>query len=118
MMSRLVAWKWMVGVLAGTVVLAGRLEAAAERPEEAVEIPAEEEMRIEKEREVRPMEEIREEKEMVIPEVPKPVKETGLSTAEKAKLDGLEHERAAGKLTETEYELEKDSLLREANINL
>lgn len=106
------------GALMGLVIATGNLAAMGERPEEAVEIPAEEERRMEEEREVRPVEEIVEPKEPLIPEVPKPVKETGLSATEKVRLDEIERKRAGGQLTETESDLEKDSLLREGNITL
>ncbi len=114
-----VYWKGlMVGGLVGMLALVGRVEAMAERPEETVEIPAEKERRIEEAKEVRPVEEIVEKKEPLIPEVPKPVKETGLSDTEKLRLDETERKRAGGKLTETEADLEKDALLREGNVTL
>ncbi len=80
-----------------------------------VEIKPEEGKPLEEMKEAEPVSEIREEKEG-IPEIPKAITREQLSPAEEAQLSELELKRAKGKITETEYELEKDSLARQANI--
>jgi len=93
--------------------------AAAENPsvgegtETAVEIQPEKEIPAEEMK--GPVAEIREE-ETGIPEIPKPIKRKRLSPAEEVRLTELELRRTKGQITETEYQLEKDSLGREANI--
>jgi hypothetical protein len=52
-----------------------------------------------------------------IPEIPPEIKERELGPAEKETMARLEEERAAGDLTETEYDLEKDVLVRDSNIS-
>jgi hypothetical protein len=106
-------------LIAGTLGFAGPAIAAdtavVERKKIPIEIQAEEQRRMEEMKEIKPVAEIREE-ETGIPEIPKPVSREDLSPAERMRLDELEHKRAAGKITETEYQLEKDSLFRDANI--
>ncbi len=55
-------------------------------------------------------------KKWKMPEIPKAITRKGLNPAEKARLETLEQKRASGKITETEYELEKDTLARDSNI--
>ncbi len=86
-----------------------------ERGGKAVEINAEEERRNEELKEAKPIPEIRE-KETKMPEIPKQITREKLGPAEQARLAELESKRAAGKITETEYNLEKDTLFRESNI--
>lgn len=86
-----------------------------EREEKLVEIKAEEERRNEGLKEVRPVPEIRE-KETQMPEVPKRITREKLGPAEQARLAELENKRATGKITQTEYDLEKDTLYRESNL--
>ena len=52
----------------------------------------------------------------LLKEVPQPLQEHDLGSAEKVRLETLEQQYASGKITETEYKLQKDSLAREANI--
>ena len=51
-----------------------------------------------------------------IPEVPQSIANENLGPAGQIKMDQLERKRAEGKLTETEYNLQKDSLFRDANL--
>lgn len=51
-----------------------------------------------------------------IPEVPQPLKEHPLVGTDRERLDRLEHDFAEGRITQTQYDLEKDKLMRQANI--
>lgn len=51
-----------------------------------------------------------------MPEIPQAIKDDKLSPAESVRLSNLELKRAEGKMTQTEYDLEKDTLARDANI--
>jgi len=86
-----------------------------ERGGKPIEIKAGEERRNEELKEVKPVSEIRE-KETKMPEIPKQITRENLGPAEQARLAELENKRAVGKITETEYNLEKDTLFRESNI--
>ena len=106
-------------LLAGLLIFAGKTAArenpVRERKVKPVEIQAESQRRTEEARETKPVAEIRE-KETRLPEIPKPITRGQLGPAEQVRLAELERKRAAGTITETEYELEKDTLFREANI--
>lgn len=80
-----------------------------------IEIPAEKEKTAEQLEDQKRIDEIREEKKG-IPEIPKAITREALNPAEKIRLNELELKRAKGQITETEYQLEKDSLARQANI--
>ena len=86
-----------------------------ERGGKPVEINAGEERRNEELKEVRPISEIRE-KETKMPEIPKQITREKLGPAEQARLAELESKRATGQITQTEYDLEKDTLFRESNL--
>lgn len=86
-----------------------------ERGGKPVEINAGEERRAEELKEVRPVPEIRE-KETQMPEVPKAITREKAGAAEESRLAELESKRATGKITQTEYDLEKDTLFRESNL--
>lgn len=100
--------------------LAGTLQSAAERPPESketqVEIQGPQETQenqwlpgtIPPEPVVVP--------EPTVPVIPKPITDTDLNAAEKFKIDQLEREYSEGKITKTDYELQKDAIFREANI--
>jgi len=51
-----------------------------------------------------------------MPEVPKAIQNENLSVAGQVKMDQIERKRSEGKLTDTEHDLEKDSLFRDANL--
>lgn len=51
-----------------------------------------------------------------MPEVPQAIKNENLSPAGQVRMDQLERKRGEGKLTETEHDLEKDTLFRDANL--
>ena len=107
----------IAGLLAFTTISAFAETSVVERKQESVEIKAGEEMRIEGMKVIKPVEEIRPEgEEKEIPEIPKAIKREQLTAAVKVRLDELEQKRTTGKINETEYQLEKDSLLRESNI--
>ena len=55
-------------------------------------------------------------KRFQMPEVPQTIQNEHLSPAGLIRMEQLERQRSAGKLTETEYTLEKDTLFRDANI--
>ena len=57
------------------------------------------------------------EEETKIPEVPKAIGREKLGGADEVRLAELEQRRASGRITQTEYDLEKDALARESNIN-
>ncbi len=59
-----------------------------------------------------PVEEVKE----GFPEVPQVLEDRKLTAGEAAELDDLEHDFAEGRITQTEYEMEKDKLVRKANI--
>ena len=86
-----------------------------ERAGKPVEINAGEERRNEELKEVRPVPEIRE-KEAQMPEIPKRITREKLGPAEQARLAELESKRATGQITQTQYDLEKDTLYRESNL--
>ncbi len=54
--------------------------------------------------------------EKEIPEVPKKITRTGLTPAEAEELRQEERRLAKGEITQTEYEIKKDSLARDANL--
>ena len=80
-----------------------------------IEIPAEKEKAAEKLEDQKRIDKVREEVKG-IPEIPKAITREALNPAEKVRLNELEIKRAKGQITETEYQLEKDSLARQANI--
>ncbi len=80
-----------------------------------IEIPAEKEKTAEELDDQKRIDEIREEK-TGIPEIPQAITREQLNPAEKNRLNELELKRSKGQITETEYQLEKDSLARQANI--
>ncbi len=80
-----------------------------------IEIPAEKEKEAQKLEDQKHIDKVREEVKG-IPEIPKAITREGLNPAEKVRLNELELKRAKGQVTETEYQLEKDSLARQANI--
>ena len=106
-------------LFAGLLIFAGRtafaVHPAKESKEKAVEINAAEQRIIEAAKKTGPIAEIKEE-ENHVPEVPQPITRKHLGPAEQARLAELERKRASGKITETEYNLEKDTLFRKANI--
>ncbi len=51
-----------------------------------------------------------------MPEIPKQITREKLGPAEQARLAELERRRATGQITQTEYDLEKDTLFRESNL--
>ena len=51
-----------------------------------------------------------------MPEIPQPAKEHPLVAADQVKLAATEQKQAEGKLTQTEAALDKDRLVREANL--
>lgn len=55
-------------------------------------------------------------KEFSIPEIPKPITRKRLGPPDEVHLADLERKYSEGKITKTEYDLEKDSLVRDANI--
>lgn len=64
-----------------------------------------------------PLSEKIEEEKLDLPELPKTIRNFGeLDPASKTRLDQLEMDYASGKITETEYEMKRDTLFREANI--
>jgi|GEM_PF-1973125 len=66
---------------------------------------------------VPPLREKIEEVKKGMAEVPKPIKNFGeLGSARKTQLDQLEMDYASGKITQTEYEMRRDTLFREANL--
>ena len=80
-----------------------------------VEIPADKEKTAEQLDDQKRIDEIREE-EKGIPEIPKAITREQLNPAEKNQLNELELKRAKNQNTETEYQLDKDSLARPSNI--
>lgn len=57
-----------------------------------------------------------EERKRKMPEIPRAITRTRLAPAEKVELDQLEQDYARGKITQTEYEMKRDTLYRQANI--
>ncbi|MBI3313731.1 MAG: hypothetical protein HYZ83_05810 [Candidatus Omnitrophica bacterium] len=106
---RLETLRWLLIMLTVSVAVAQ----AAETETKVVEIKGEE-AKIEEVKVPKPKK-IEVEEGVKIPEVPPTLKE-GLSPAEKAKLSTLEQKRAEGKINELQYEVEKDSTVRESNI--
>ena len=106
-------------VFSGLLILAGSQVFADTSPDEnkakTIEINASEQKKIEKTKELKPVAKV-EEVGRHIPEIPQPVTREHLSGADQVKLDDLEDRHASGKITQTEYELEKDTLARRANI--
>ena len=64
---------------------------------------------------VGPVEKI-EERKFKMPEVPRRITRKGLNPAEKVRLAASERKKASGKITETEYDLDEDTLARDSNI--
>ena len=106
---RLEILRWLLIMLTVSVGIAQ----AAETETKVVEIPGKE-AEIEEVKVPKPKK-IEVEEGVKIPEVPPTLKE-GLSPAEKTKLSSLEQKRAEGKINELQYEVEKDSIVRESNI--
>src|SRR5437870_687423 len=103
--------KILLFLLMGLPLLASSTAAdnsARERKAQPVEIQAREERRLEEIRKGVRVPEIREEKKQM-PEIPKPVTRGQLGPAEQARLDDLEHRKANGTITQTQYDLEKDT---------
>jgi hypothetical protein len=104
------------GLLFGSLILSPLVFAEKiERKQESVEIKADQLKQLEEMEEIKPVAEVKEEK-TIIPEIPKVITRERLGPAEQLRLDELEQKRVSGKITETEYQLEKDSLFRDANI--
>lgn len=59
---------------------------------------------------------VEEREKPLLPEIPQPLRDRELGPAEKIRLNDLEQKYAAGKISETEYKLEKDSLVRGTTI--
>ena len=86
-----------------------------EQKPKPVEVNAAQQRHLEETKETKPVPEIRE-KKIRMPEIPKRIARAHLGPAEQARLAELERKRAAGEITETEYDLEKDTLGRESNL--
>ncbi len=105
--------------LAVTFSLSGQAFAAERLPQERKQVPVDiqagEQRRIEDLKGIPQAPKI-EEKERKMPEIPKKITREKLGAAEQARLAELETKRAKGQITETEYDLEKDTLFRDSNI--
>ncbi len=88
---------------------------AHELRKQPLEVPGEEIRREEEAKIVKPMEKI-EELDKGMPEIPQPITREHPGAADQVELESLEHELAKGTITETEYQLKKDTLMRQSNI--
>ncbi|PIW65590.1 MAG: hypothetical protein COW12_01080 [Candidatus Omnitrophica bacterium CG12_big_fil_rev_8_21_14_0_65_45_16] len=119
-------FKWVLLILSASVpvlflsLAVGHAETAGEKSlEGGVDIPFQEDLpaRLEKAG-LHPSQTTRvmPPKGFQLPEVPKAITRDQLGPAQSVRMLEIEQKRQAGKLTETEYNLEKDSLFRDANI--
>ncbi len=103
-------------LVTGLLVSSGNaLAAKSNEAEEQLEIPGQEIRREEEVKIPKPAKKVQEVKKG-IPEVPQPITREKVGPAEQAQLDALEHQLMNGTITETEYQIKKDALMRQSNI--
>ncbi len=90
--------------------------AATEQKKTPEEIRAEFLQKIEDAKRLSGGEKIEPQEGLKMPEIPQAIKDDKLSPAEKVQLSNTELKRAEGKITQTEADMEKDTLAREANL--